>query len=416
VIVASVTAAMALAYLFHTGPVHCPNDQSRWNTVWSLVERGTYAIDGAPWEGTIDKIRRPDGHFYSSKPPLMPTVLAGEYWLIKHTLGLDLKEKTGPVVRIILITTNIIPLFLFVLCWGKLVERFVEDPWWRAYWLIAGAVGTYLTGYCTTLNNHIFAGFAVMFSLYFALRIEADHSRRPWDFALLGASAAWAACNEVPGVLFTVPVLAYFLWRAPKQTALFALPPAVVLGAAFLWTQYLATGGCVPVYLKFDSSLYQYEGSYWTQPTGIDAQHEPKLVYLTHMLLGHHGIFTLTPIFVLSAVGLWGLMRDSKTPHKPFQWLAACLTGLLVVLYMIRTNNYGGVCNGLRWVFWLTPLWLLAGAMGVRYYARMAWARRAAVPFLAVSAFSALYALCNPWTRSWLEDLFLWARIIDYYK
>ena len=55
---AIVTAGIALGLMMRTGPVHCPNDQSRWDTVWSLVEQGTYIIDGAPWEHTIDKVQR----------------------------------------------------------------------------------------------------------------------------------------------------------------------------------------------------------------------------------------------------------------------------------------------------------------------------------------------------------------------
>ena len=35
------------------------NDISRWCTVWSLLERGTYAIDECPWQvDTQDKVER----------------------------------------------------------------------------------------------------------------------------------------------------------------------------------------------------------------------------------------------------------------------------------------------------------------------------------------------------------------------
>src|SRR5438270_11634638 len=37
------------------------NDISRWCTVWSLLERGTYAIDECPWQDkTQDKVLKPD--------------------------------------------------------------------------------------------------------------------------------------------------------------------------------------------------------------------------------------------------------------------------------------------------------------------------------------------------------------------
>ena len=57
------------------------NDISRWCTVWSLLERGTYVIDECPWQiETQDKVLRepkqtggssPGKHFYSSKPALL---------------------------------------------------------------------------------------------------------------------------------------------------------------------------------------------------------------------------------------------------------------------------------------------------------------------------------------------------------
>src|SRR5262245_37697010 len=82
-----------------THPMHSPNDRSRFVTIRALGDNGTYAIgsiheDGSFTEGsivaefgwdTIDKVRRPDnGLLYSSKPPLLPTLLAGEYTLLKH--------------------------------------------------------------------------------------------------------------------------------------------------------------------------------------------------------------------------------------------------------------------------------------------------------------------------------------------
>src|SRR5271156_2276433 len=61
------------------------NDISRWCTVWSLLERGTYVIDECPWQiETQDKVFRvpkgapaspggeePVRHYYSSKPALL---------------------------------------------------------------------------------------------------------------------------------------------------------------------------------------------------------------------------------------------------------------------------------------------------------------------------------------------------------
>src|SRR3954470_18036753 len=90
------------------------NDISRWCTVWSLLERGTYAIDDCPWQKqTQDKVRRADPfpvaatrqgpveHFYSSKPPLLPTLIAGLLYPARVASGvpLDYSVDQGRVPR-----------------------------------------------------------------------------------------------------------------------------------------------------------------------------------------------------------------------------------------------------------------------------------------------------------------------------
>ena len=70
-LIALVASGLILGVMLRLQMVSGANDASRWNTVWSLTNGKGYTIDDAPYS-TIDKVRR-DGHFYSSKPPLMPT-------------------------------------------------------------------------------------------------------------------------------------------------------------------------------------------------------------------------------------------------------------------------------------------------------------------------------------------------------
>ena len=74
-------------------PFLSANDRSRWCTVRALVEP-EMRVEGAPyaidkviqdpnWD-TIDMVKH-DGHLYSSKPPLLATLMAGIYWIIYHT-------------------------------------------------------------------------------------------------------------------------------------------------------------------------------------------------------------------------------------------------------------------------------------------------------------------------------------------
>ena len=70
--------------------------------------------------------------------------------------------------------------------------------------------------------------------------------------------------------------------------------------------QYAVFGEFKLAYEAFGTDEYLYEGSFWKTPLDLDAfnEHpEPYATYLFHMTLGHHGFFSLTPIFLFSALG-----------------------------------------------------------------------------------------------------------------
>ena len=125
-------------------PTFSSNDRSRWATVRSLVDDGTFIVgkrdtfayiltavaqtgqteffpalttaacglskrisssSGISFEEgwqTVDLVLHPDElNFYSTKPPLLPIMVAGEYWIIKKLTGWTLKEHPFGVVRIL---------------------------------------------------------------------------------------------------------------------------------------------------------------------------------------------------------------------------------------------------------------------------------------------------------------------------
>ena len=112
--------------------------------------------------------------------------------------------------------------------------------------------------------------------------------------------------------------------------------------------------------------------------TAFNEHPEPYATYFFHMTLGHHGFFSLTPIFLLSAVGAVRLCRDrrlvstgaaeARSAMPALAWLTIVLTAILLAFYTWnpKARNYGGSTQGLRWLFWLIPFWLLALARGAR--------------------------------------------------
>lgn len=415
-------------------PLMGANDRSRWCTVRALVEQGTYHIDDwhddREWQ-TIDKVRMPappgsdvEWHFYSSKPPLLPTLVAGLHLAVRPLTGWTLADDTAFAIRTLLLLFNLVPMIGALVLVAAIAERYGRSDAGRLFVVFAAAFGTFLTPFLTTFNNHTIAAVAVIFSLYPALRIEIDGSRRPAHFALAGFFAAFAAACELPAASYTAILGAWLLYRAPKRTLAWFVPAALVPVIGFVLTNYLASGGIKPFYSYYgqDPYVYTHEGvpSYWSRPGGIDANVEPPLVYLLHCTFGHHGIFSLTPIFLLTlaawlSAATWRIrsVRSDRAdeastagshPLNPVVRLSLLLTVIVLGFYLTRTANYnyGGGTVGLRWAYWLIPFWLLALVPVVDRFAYCKWFRCGAAILLAISAASAAYGFDNPWRAPWL--------------
>jgi hypothetical protein len=419
-------------------PMHGANDRSRWATIYSLAERGTYNIDETPWPATIDRVRL-HGHYYSSKPPLLETLLTGEYLLLKKlSFGrLSFRKSPESVIRVMVASVNLVPLVIFLGLFSRLLDRLAPNPWVRAYTMIAAGLGTFLTGFSITLNNHTIAAFSSFFALYPAFLIWCE-GRRGWRlFAVAGFFAGFAAVNEFPAAAFLVALGLGLAWKARRQTLSWFLPFALLPIAGHLSTNYLVTGDLMPAYAH--KSAYVYPGSYWLidpasgrlvgsevdpatgKPTGqigkgIDNVYEPWPVYVFHMLVGHHGILSLSPIFVFTLIGVWRSLRSRASPLRAFAALAAFLTLLLLVFYTFfaGNRNYGGMCCGLRWFFWLIPLWLMLLPEGLRGKTAHRWFRGMALAFLLISAISVFYCARNPWSRPWLHQYLYYKQWIKY--
>ncbi len=419
----AVVAGVIVLYFLLKGPaMWCVNDMSRWDTVWSLVDRHTYVIgtdaQPEPW-ATIDKVKK-DGQYYSAKTPFLSTVLAKDYWIIKQLTGWSMTDpaRTGTITKLILFKWNVLLLVAFIWLYGRYLGRHARDLWARPFWLLAGAFGTYLTCYSVTLNNHTVAALTGFLSLYFAVRIVYDGEHRWYYYALAGFCGAWAAACEMTAAMLLGLVLLLLLVKGNwRMTLLYAVLPALLVIAAFFATQYLAMGEFKPAQMQKDSSLYHYPGSHWNDPKGIDGLREPWWIYNLHMTIGHHGILSLNPIFLFVPVSFVLFLSGRCKRLGELQWMSLAMTAGLWVFYTFWPNidhNYGGGCKGLRWAFWMIPLWLMVAPLGAEIYARRAWVRGLAIAALAVSVYTTLDGLSSPWGLSWLHALCRGWGIVDY--
>jgi hypothetical protein len=443
------------------------NDRSRWCTVRSLVEFGTYEIDQVIFEpgtidldvvdpapppgkvaaserpraypkradtwDTIDKVRHKNSEgkwrFYSSKPPLLATLLAAEYWLIYNITGATLDTPPYDLARWLLILNNVVPLVVAFVLMAKLVERFGVTDWGKVFVMGAATFGTFLTTFAVTLNNHLPAAVSATVALYAAVRIWFDGERRLRYFAVAGLFAAFTAANELPALAFFVAMAAALAWKAWRETLTAFAPAAAVVIAAFLGTNKIAHDRWLPPYAfrnaaNPDENWYDYTyyvhgakgpakvETYW-QPErlkesgSIDGGEPWRIVYAFNVLIGHHGIFSLTPIWLLSLWGAWLMWKGADAGQRQFAVFVASISMVCLLFYLLRPEidrNYGGQASGFRWMFWFTPLWLVTLLPAADRMGQARWQRILALFLLGASVLSVSYPTWNPWTHPWIYD------------
>jgi hypothetical protein len=420
-------------------PFLSANDRSRWMTIRSLVEHGTYEIDaivGQPTWDTIDMVqhRGRDGrlHLYSSKPPLLATLLAGEYWVIHRLTGATLRDHPYEIGRLMLFTVNILPLALMFALVAGLVERFGASDWGRIFVMASATLGTFLNTFAVVLNNHLVAAVSATIALFALVRIAYEGERRLRYFFIAGLAAAFAAANELPALALLGAVGVVLLWRAPRETLVAFAPAVAVVAAAFFATNWIAHESLRPPYMHRsetdpEDNWYRYtytvngqeKQSYWLDRQGIDRGEPRKATYALHALVGHHGVFSLTPIWLLSVAGMLMWLFSGDPARRELAALVAALSVICLVFYLgmrpQEDRNYGGMTSGFRWMFWFAPLWLVVMVPAADRLARSAIGIAFAALLLTISALSASYPTWNPWTHPWIYNWLVWCGWPGFY-
>jgi hypothetical protein len=264
------------------------------------------------------------------------------------------------------------------------------------------------------LSNHLPATAAIVISLYLLLKHEQG-----WARFAAGVCAGMAVSLDLPCAAFAGAACFAFAITDRRALIMF-LPGVLVPVVAQTAINYVAFDTMKPIYAQFGGPWYEYEGSHWLKlrqtplPKGIDFLDQPKHVYAFHLTLGHHGLLSLTPIFVLALGGMFASFGKGIAKVLPLLFPAVIL--VVVGFYVFKTNNYGGWTCGPRWLFWLTPLFLLplirvADQLSVSRAGRgIAWL------CLAISVFSVNYCGTNPWRHPWMLQWFHYMGWVDYFE
>jgi hypothetical protein len=279
--------------------------------------------------------------------------------------------------------------------------------------------------------------YCVLFAIYpLVLAFMQNRDMTPGGYLGCGFFAGLAATFELPAAALVAALGVPLLMARARPTLLFFLPGALAPIVALFACNYAALGTLQPPYSQFGGPWYNFEDSHWSKwgtplGKGIDFNREPTAVYAFHLLLGHHGWFSLTPIWFLALGGLIGLgIRSAKDVRNLFAgratgtgWtpeLFAAMTLVVSVVvfgfYLTRTQsyNYGGFTSGPRWLFWLIPLWLLVIPPAADRLAGSRVGRLFCAVLLGFSVLSVFYPAANPWRHPWILNLMEFAGIVRY--
>lgn len=420
-----------------------------------------YAIDKA-WEtpgwdsidvvkhGLPDEIYDPSnpasGYIYSSKPTLLPTVMAGPYWVLNRCFGLSLAKKPFETTRILLVIYQLIPLGIAFFCLASIIESVGKTDWGRMYAVAAATFGTFALTFVPTLNNHL-PGFAsISIALWAAFKILRDGKKNPLYYAAAGFFGAFAVACDLPALAFAAGLCGILLVKRPLKTIFVAIPAGLVVAAAFVATNYIAHNSIMPAYsckrdhmamqaeaekngvdpkTLFDANDWYYYNyypsgrpreakyarlSHWANRTGIDRGEPSILRYAFHSTVGARGVFSLTPIWILSVWGLcvWAFKTKDDKGLRTFGVGALTLTVVFFAFFLTRDQgdrNYGGMSCWSRWFFPLVPLFIPALLPIVDKASKSRVLRGVALAALFWSAASAAFPTWNPWVAPWLYDI-----------
>lgn len=357
----------------------------------SLVHEGTFRIGGNELGAyTIDKVKI-EGEYYSSKPPLLSVCGALIYGGLHLLLGLDIRSQFALTVVSLTLLLSVLPYAVFLVYAYRIarLEQLSADAQLR--FLLVLCFGTTISGFATVISNYP-STLALLATGYYLWRVrdsQPTHSRA--NYFLLGLLISSAAAIDFGAFLY-VPVLllACASSRCIRAVVWVGVGLVLPLGLTALYFK-LVGGDLTPFYLR--KELYAYENSVWYSPELLSSLEKSKLTYLWHNLLGHHGFFAITPVFLLS---LREMVRDIKLGIRRTE--AICFFFVIVIcvaVYTILKSDYGGLAVGNRWLFVLHPIALLYLARWIKRTEHNAQARR---------LFSALF----------LWGVVFWAESLEY--
>jgi hypothetical protein len=335
------------------------NQASHYDLVRSLNNDGT-TID-AYQENTGDKVLY-RGHWYSARAPGL-ALFALPFYDTLNLIGADSWARESPALRnddemvyLIGLWASVLPGVLLLLLVWRMAERL--EPGFGAAAAVALGLGTLVLPLSTLLFSHVFTAF-LGFAAFALMMRERDGPPSPLLLGWAGLAMGYAVASEYPLFFVAVVLGLYLLSRRDQLTA-----PGVIRRAG----AYIAGGlvGIVPLLLynhyAFHSWTHLAYSDVPRQKHGFFGIDLPSLKVLATLLFDSRGLFTLSPILLMGAVGTVLLYRRGRRAE-------ALTIGGICICYLGYNSGYylpfGGGFMGPRFLTTMLPF--LAVPLGIAF-------------------------------------------------
>lgn len=351
-----VLIGFAIVTLWFTGvfpPFVNPNELSRFDMVYAVVEQGTFSIDGALRVlGDHEDKAASGGRVYSNKAPGLALAAVPVYRILR--VALQAPQSGSALLLVYLLPLATVSL-VSVVALARLGERLaVIAPRAGALVLLAVAFGTSYLYYARTFFGHAWSA-ALLFLAWDLLCVAEGRERpRPANFVLFagGLLAGWAFLSEytVAPIVFCL-VLRAGASRAWRRLGVFASGAAVPV-LVLMWYQAVCFGS--PFTPSYAREAYPRYAELARQRFFGFGLPDPAIL---RDLLFHpaRGVLVFSPFFAWAALGLYRWWRSGEDRADCLFVLGAAVS--LPLLLAAYPNWHGGWSLGSRY---LVPVFLLA--------------------------------------------------------
>ena len=381
------------------------NELGQWASVSVLIDGVQNTNDS--WLGSHVQL--------DALPSPFVTLVAVLYKVAQTALPVSLAEAPIATTRLVMAMVNLPLLAIFLAAMSACIEKVGSSNWSRYCCVAIACFATMLLPLTSSLNSLLPAATATAVTmwlyLYVADRFEELFVLSPKHCAIAGFTAVLAGAFDVLAAVMIVPWLVLFA-RLDRDVVKQFLAGAG-LGLAFTIGSF-AIG---MLGTKVQTGGFQ-EGSTLTAVSTVaeDAMvadsnvNEPstgRVSKALHSVVGHHGLFSLTPLWLLLPVAFTRGMQLEPAEFRRLTVvvIAVSIVGFLVSLGFAFLGEGRSQQVYLSRLVWMIPLWLLMLVPTIEELSDSRLGKLIVIALVSNCVLSAVFAFPAVSKSPWLLDI-----------